>query len=283
MGNGQAIQFLPPIANDLRFTPEMLLEYMDHAGVDRAVLLQGPFYGDMNEYVLQAVRRWPQRLIGAAYLDLWSEHPREDFRRIVDQMGFRVVKLELSESTGLAGLHPGLRLDDPQLNWFWEESQQRGIVVILDLGNAGGKAYQTRSVDRLVKTYAGLKIVIAHLAQPPLKTPTDKHLDILWQEQVLLARHPTVWLDLASLPNYAVTAGEDYPYPMARQYLRRALELVGVEKFLWGSDIPGTLLNNTYPQLLSFLTRHCDFLSRSDMAKIVGENAMRVYFSMECP
>src|SRR5258706_15136743 len=70
MGNGQAIQFLPPIADEVRFTPEMLLEFMDLAGVDRAVLLQGPFYGDMNEYVLQAVRRWPRRLIGAAYLDL---------------------------------------------------------------------------------------------------------------------------------------------------------------------------------------------------------------------
>ncbi len=39
--------------------------YMDQAGVDRAVLLQGPFYGDMDDYVRQAVKRWPDRLAGA--------------------------------------------------------------------------------------------------------------------------------------------------------------------------------------------------------------------------
>ncbi len=277
MGDGMVTRFLPPLMDEMRFTPEMLLEYMDQAGVASAVLLQGPFYGDMNEYVLQAMRRWPKRFIGAAYLDLWSERPREDFHRVANEMGFRIVKLELSEATGLAGLHPGLRLDDPQLNWFWEQAQERQIVVVLDLGPASGTAYQTDCVDRLAETHEGLRIVIAHLAQPQLNGRGDRKLDQLWQEQGLLARRPNVWMDLASLPNYAAMAGEEYPYPTAREYLRRALALVGVEKILWGSDIPATLLHNTYPQLLGFLTRNCDFLSRSDMAKILGENAIRAF------
>ena len=277
IGGGRAIRFLPPLAGEVRFSPEMLLEHMDHAGVRKAVLLQGPFYGDQNDYVLQAVRRWPKRLVGAAYLDPWSKHPREDFERLVIRMGFRIVKLELSEATGLAGLHPGLRIDDPRLAWFWEEAQRRQIVVALDLGRVGGKAYQTRSIARLVGRYAHLNIVIAHLAQPPLAAPDHPRLDILWQEQVRLARHPSVWLDLASLPAYAIAAGEDYPYPSARHYLRRAVALAGAEKILWGSDIPAALLNDTYPQLLGWVTRHCTFLSRSDLAKILGENAGTVY------
>jgi predicted TIM-barrel fold metal-dependent hydrolase len=279
-GDGRISNFLPPLAEEIRFSPEVLLEYMDQAGVAQAVLLQGPFYGDMNEYVLQAVQRWPKRLTGGAYLDLWSQSPREKFDQVVDQMGFRIVKLEISEATGLSGLHPGLRLDDPELNWFWKEVERREIVVVLDLGPVGGPSYQTDAVARLIETYAGSKIVIAHLAQPPMKERPDEQLDQLWQAQVCLARRPNVWLDLASLSNYAVNAGEDYPYPSAREYLRRAVMLVGVEKILWGSDAPATLLNHTYPQLLRFLTEHCDFLGRSEMANILGENAIRA-FSLE--
>ena len=56
MGDGARIDFFPPVAGEIRFAPETLLTYMDQAGVDKAVLLQGPFYGDMNEYVLHATR-----------------------------------------------------------------------------------------------------------------------------------------------------------------------------------------------------------------------------------
>ena len=275
-GNGQVIPFFPPIASRIQFTPEMLLESMDQAGVDRAVLLQGPFYGDMNEYVLQAVRRWPTRLTGAAYLDLWSEHPQEDFHRVVDPMGFRIVKLELSEATGLAGLHPSLRLDDPRLDWFWNEANRRALVVTLDLGPIGGKAYQTEAVAKISSSCPSAKIVIAHLCQPPLQKLGDETSENLWQEQVRLARQPNVWLDLASLPNYAAAAREDYPYPSALRYLRQAIRLVGSDKILWGSDIPGTLLHNTYPQLMGFFAHH-NFLSPTDLARILGQNAMTVY------
>jgi len=276
LGDGKVVQLLPHASGELQFTAEMLLNFMDESGVDRAILLQGPFYGDMNDYVLHAMQRWPDRFVGAAYLDLWAENPRENFHRVIDQMGFRIVKFELSESTGLAGLHPELRLDDPHLEWFWESVHRKQIVVVLDLGHVGGKAYQTQSIDRIARMYPGLRIVIAHLAQPPINQPNNNTLQQLWQEQILLARHPTVWLDLASLPNYAIAAGENDPYPGAIESIRRAVALVGPEKLLWGSDIPGVLVNSTYPQLKDYLNA-CDFLSWSDRDGIFGNNAARAF------
>src|SRR5688572_15793784 len=59
--------------NEYQFAPEALLAHLDAAGVDRAVLLQGPYYGNMNEYVSEAVERWPERFVGAAYLDPWGD------------------------------------------------------------------------------------------------------------------------------------------------------------------------------------------------------------------
>ena len=84
--------------------------------------------------------------------------------------------------------------------------------------------------------------------------------------------------DLASLPAHA--KDEDYPYPGACKFIHKAVELVGVDKLLWGSDIPGLLTVATYSQLLDYISKHCEFLSESDKAKILGENALRVYSNL---
>ena len=275
LGNGEIVPLLPPVATEICFTPEMLLEYMDQAGVDKAVLLQGAFYGDMNDYVAVAATRWPDRFIGAAYLDPWSDDPERGFHHVVEELGFSVVKLELSEATGLAGLHPDLRLDDPRLDWFWDDVRGRGIVVTLDMGPVGGKAYQTRAVANVLDARPGLKLVIAHLAQPPLAAPDDEGRNRLWEQQLRLGQYPSVWFDLASLANYA--AQEDYPFPTARRYIQRAVQLIGADRLLWGTDAPGLLRTATYPQLLGFVADHCDFLTETERDGVLGENAALAY------
>jgi predicted TIM-barrel fold metal-dependent hydrolase len=60
---------LPPYNEHTSFTPEMLLANLDWAGVDKAVLLQGPFYGECNAYVSHAIARYPDRLCGLACFD----------------------------------------------------------------------------------------------------------------------------------------------------------------------------------------------------------------------
>ena len=45
------VQVLPPLNARVVHSPSMLVAAMDLVGVDRAVLLQGPFYGYCNAYV----------------------------------------------------------------------------------------------------------------------------------------------------------------------------------------------------------------------------------------
>ena len=274
-GNGEVIKLMPPSTVETSFPPELLLDYMDEVGVDKAVLLQAPFYGELNHYVHQAVSRWPDRFMGAAYVDPWSEEAPEVFRHVTDELGFPAIKIEMTENMGLAGLHPNARLDDQKVAWFWEESERKRLVITLDLGAIGSRAYQTAAVEKIISRHPGLRIVIAHLGQPPIGAEENGRLNQLWRDQVLLARHPHVWLDLAALPAYR--ADEDYPYYSVRRFIRQAVELVGSDKLLWGSDLPGLLLHATYAQLMDYVTRHCDFLSEDDRAKIMGVNALRVY------
>ena len=274
------IQLLPPFGEATTFPAETLLAQMDWAGVDRAVLLQGPFYGDANAAVAAACRRWPDRFMGAFAPDPFLAAARDRFKQCVEGDGFRIIKFELSEATGLTGRYPDLRIDDPQFNWIFEAAARRGLVVTMDLGPVGGKAYQTAALAALSDRYPELQFVIAHLAQPPLRQPDNAELNEEWEEQILLGRKPNIAFDLSALPAYS-RAYDEYPYRAALDYIQRALRLIGAEKIMWGSDVPGLLTSGSYRQLLNYVRRHCEFSCAGDLAAVLGSNARRIYWAAD--
>jgi predicted TIM-barrel fold metal-dependent hydrolase len=268
-------QLLPPLNELTAYTPGMLLAHLDWAGVDRAVLLQGPFYGECNAYVRAAVGRYPDRLVGAAYLDPWASDWRSQYEQLFAAPGFRAVKLECSEATGLCGFHPDARLDDPGIAWLWADLEARGATLTLDLGAIGSRSYQTLAVRAIAERHAALKIVIAHLAQPTPAAQADPDRWRLWEQQIDLGRLPNVWFDSSALPAYLQAEG--YPFPSAERYLRQAIERIGPAKVMWGTDQPGLLSHATYPQLVRLAELHTAFLSPGEQALVLGGNAIHVY------
>src|SRR5437763_16887219 len=63
------LQLLTPATDPTAFPSEMLIAHLDWAGVDRAVILQGGFYGDKPRYVAETIDRFRPRLVGAGYVD----------------------------------------------------------------------------------------------------------------------------------------------------------------------------------------------------------------------
>jgi len=273
--NGEEVQALPPCLRRVEYTPEMLIAEMDWAGVEKAVLLQGPFYGACDQYVGEAVRRYPDRLSGAAYFDPWSAGSREALASPGALSGFRILKLEYSEATGLRGLHPEAELNAPDLGWLWDELERRGIVLVVDLGAVGGRSYQTKAVRAIAEEHLNMKVVVTHLGHPTPSVEADPVLWRSWVEQLDLGLLPNVWFDCASLPAYL--PNEDYPYPTVARYLRLAIERVGPSKIMWGSDAPGLLLHATYRQLVRAAKLHTDFLPAEEQAMFLGGNAWQVY------
>ncbi|MCY3865811.1 MAG: amidohydrolase family protein [Chloroflexi bacterium] len=275
----ETIQLLPPFCETTAFPAEALLAQMDWAGVERAALLQGPFYGEANAYVASAVERFPDRFMGAFAPDPLAPDVRQVYEQCVEEYGLRILKFELTEPTGLTGLHPDLRLDAPEQGWIFEAAEKDGLVVTLDLGKIGSRAYQTEAVAALAERHPNLTFVIAHLAQPPIGEGEDDNveLDDKWSEQILLGRRRNVFFDLSALPAYAADFDE-YPYAAARMYIKRAVDLIGAEKIMWGADAPGLLTSGSYRQLLNYVRLHCDFLSEAELADVLGLNALRVYW-----
>lgn len=81
-----------------RFTAEDLIEMMDTNGIDMAVVTApppGPDYQRANEGVYEAVRKYPDRLVGFYKINPWfKEAELERAERAVREWGFRGFKLD---------------------------------------------------------------------------------------------------------------------------------------------------------------------------------------------
>jgi predicted TIM-barrel fold metal-dependent hydrolase len=280
VGDGAAardLPFLPPLNERTCHTADMLIQQLDQAGVDKAVLLQGPWYGDQNDAVRAALARHPNRLAGAAYFDPWLPDARSTFdREIACDSAFRCVKLEFSASFGLCSFHPDARIDDGAVQWLWPALEQLGLVLTLDLGAIGSVSYQTEAVRHIAERHPRLKIVIAHLGQVTRAAEHDPAHWRQWHAQLALGRLPNVWFDTSSLPGAMYDEG--HPYPSVERYVQIAAGQIGADKLMWGTDIPGLYRVGTYPQLLELGRRHTSFLSPRDQARVLGETALAVYF-----
>ena len=70
----------------------------------------------------------------------------------------------------------------------------------------------------------------------------------------------------------------DYPYPEAQALIKRLCDEAGVEKLMWGSDMPfcGGFWC-TYRQSMDYIRLHCDFLSQEEKDLILGGNVARLF------
>jgi predicted TIM-barrel fold metal-dependent hydrolase len=93
IGQQATSRLLPPLSRGpSSFPADVLIEHMDWAGVDKAVLLQGSFYGEANRYVASAVKRYPDRFLGAAFIDPRARNARRAWDRLTQEQGFTILK-----------------------------------------------------------------------------------------------------------------------------------------------------------------------------------------------
>ncbi|MEW6749755.1 MAG: amidohydrolase family protein [Candidatus Latescibacterota bacterium] len=273
----ETVQLTPDLGEETAFSPAWLLAGMTAAGVERAVLLQGPLYGECNDFAVQAVRAYPGRLAAQAYLDPWVAGWEERLEAILQEEAFRGVKIEFSVPAGLGGLHPGARLDEAHLEPLWGALERGGRVLTLDLGAVGTATYQTDAVRRLAAGHPGLSVVICHLGQPGPAVLAEAARRREWVAQVRLGQLASVYFDTATLPVFFRDQGD--PFPGCREVLRRAVDLVGPEKVLWGTDAPGALTLCPYERYAELARLHTDFLPPAQQEQILSANARRVYFA----
>lgn len=266
---GEVRPFIPPYGPDTTFPLECLDELMTQNGVSRAMLLQGPTIGNVNEEVARAIKDKPERFSGVMQVDPFAPDAAEQIGALAAKAPYAALKLEMSEDWGWLGVHPADAFSYTQLYPLVEAAAGCGLSIILDTGNWTGKAYAPKAVGEMARTFPQTRFVVEHLGYFMPGTPRP-----LWEEMIEQGKLENIWFGLSAVGQLLA---EEYPCAEALALVAWAHRSLGAQKLLWGSDIPTTLMRYTYQQEIDMVLKHAVFLSDREKEQVMGENAMQFF------
>ncbi len=273
--NGVESQFLPPSYTDYSVKLEVLEGYMHWLGIDKALILQNPCYGDQREYVRDIVRNGAGKYKTFGMLD-----PRE-----IDSLSTEMdLLLDEYECSGFKIEVPDVPfiMDAPEYDFMWRKIYERDVTIAIDLGfGSGPYDFNLERLRNVVKRYPNMKLMLPHMGISRLWDKEQKYPfpHLIETLSLLEINKDNLYFDIAALPSIDDRTGGDYPYYYAQEIMRSIKSYCGMDRIMWGSDFPGILRRCTYKQSLEFVTRHCTFLTDDELTRLLGENALKFLFN----
>ncbi|MDT0267406.1 amidohydrolase family protein [Streptomyces sp. DSM 44915] len=250
------------IARD--FEPEHLRPELARAGVDSTVLVQSVDSPEENDRLAEYARQAP---FVAGFVG-WLPLARPEAAR---------AELDRIETGALCGVRT-LVARDP-LGWLTEPGTVRLCHELAERGLAWDVVPVTDEQVRAVTALAGavpeLRIVIDHLARPPVERGDHR----AWSERLAaLAAHPAVALKV-SVGIDVLTAWEHWDRDALLPHVAEAVRHFGPERLMLASNWPVSLLRRDYVGTLADLT---DLLARAGLgaravAMVRGQTAAHWY------
>lgn len=233
------------------FSAEEMLNEMDAAGVDRAVIVPPTWAGENNEWALAMAARYPKRFAVIGRFDARARDAREQLRHWLEQKGMLGVRMSFHVKPFIDWL------DDGSLDWFWEECERLELPVSALVPGMAGK------LEPVLERHPTLKLLIPHMACP-LDTHVPEAFATL-DKTLSLARFVNVFVMVSSAPCFS---NEPHPYRDLRPYLQRIYDAYGPRRMMWGADL--SRLRGTYKECLDQFRYGLDFLSTEDKEWILG-------------
>ena len=241
---GEIRQMMPPYMTDGENNAERFIANMDYAGVSAAVITQEEIDGNQDKYLLSAKEKYRERL---KICSLYEEN--KPFT--ID--GFDGIKI-------CAGRLP---TEDLTKHYeVFEAAHKNGKFISIDLADGDR---QTSSLLEMIQQYPNLRIAIGHFG---MVTRSG------WLEQIKLARNENVRIESGGIT--WLFNSEFYPYPSAMNAIKEAAGICGMDKLMWGSDYPRTMVEITYKMSYDFITKSSS-INEKDKQKFLFENAKAFY------
>ena len=255
---GEERQMLPPFMIDGRNTAEIFVSNMNYAQVSAAVVVQEFIDGQQNDYLEVVRRQYHDRFFVCGMADYL--HP-----------GFFAEAADLIDS-GFPGIAiPGHRLltdkkrvllNSDEMMRMFKLMEERGVILSVTLADGDMQVGEMREV---IEECPQLKVAIGHFCMPTIEG---------WKEQLRLARYDHVMVESGGIT--WLYNSEFYPFPSAVRAIREAIDEVGIEKLMWGSDYPRTITAITYRMSYDFITKS-EELTEEEKTLFLGDNARRFY------
>lgn len=254
VGN-KTFQWFQPSFESSGAPAEMYIAYMDWCKIDKGIIVNNPVYGYNNDYVSNAVSKWPDRLAALAVVDITKgEETAREIDQIMRTGMFKGIKLEIPNALQCT---PGLLISDTLFSLFWEKCNTLKLPIMIHM-----RPQDIKDLEIIYQNYSNIVFIISHLGNPPYDN---------WKNFLTFAQKSRIFVEISALP-FQFSSFEEYPYPNAQKHIYQAKEALGAEKLIWGSDFPMLLSFCTYQQTLNLVKNNCTFFSEKEKRKVLGEN-----------
>ncbi|HUX71375.1 MAG TPA: amidohydrolase family protein [Cellulomonadaceae bacterium] len=253
---------LAPINRPIEFAE--LRPALREAGVDATVLVQSADNDDDTDLMLRTAEANPEIAAIVAYVPL--ERPAVAADRLA----------ELRRNPRVVGVR-NLIHDIPDPDWLLRPDVDEGLGVL----EAAGVTFDLvavlprhlEHVATLSARHPGLKIVIDHLAKPPIGLDDTEPW---WTLIERAAENPLVHAKVSGL--YSATADTSaWTVDAIRPFVMRALEVFGADRLMYGGDWPISVLAGGYRRVWQGLSAIVAELGSEERRSILGGTAERFY------
>ncbi|MDR2775290.1 MAG: amidohydrolase [Tannerella sp.] len=255
---GEIRQMLPPFIIDGRNTAEIFISNMNYAQVSAAVVTQEYIDGLQNDYLLEVQKKYPERFLCCGMADVREPGCSHHAERLMAQ-GFRAMKIPANRLVTDKGK---ISLVGEDMMRMFKLMEENSVILSIDLADG---AEQVPEMKEIIAECPALKIAIGHFGMVTRKD---------WQEQVKLARNENVRIESGGIT--WLFNDEFYPFTGAVWAIKEAIELVGMEKLMWGSDYPRTITAITYRMSYDFIVKS-NLLGDREKSLFLGKNAADFY------
>ena len=245
------------------FTFEELRPQLVRNGVDATVLVQSDDHDGDTELMLEVADRHPEVAAIVAYVPL--DRPDIAAERLA----------QLRKDTRVVGIR-NLIHDLPDPDWILRPEVDEGLGVLEQAGvtfdYVAVLPRHLEHVPTLSERHPGLRIVIDHLAKPPIG---EADREPWWSLIAAAAENPLVHAKLSGL--YPGAAPETWTPESIRPFVDQALEVFGPSRLMYGGDWPISTAAGGYDHVFTGLSDVLSGLSDAEREQIYSGTARRFY------
>ena len=254
----EEVQMVPPFMIDGVNSAEVFLSNMNYAQVGGAVVVQEFIDGIQNDYLAKVKSDYPERFFVFGMCDYFKPGFYDTAASLIDS-GFKGIaipghRLILSDGR--------VNLNSPEMMKMFHLMVDKGVILSLCLAENN---LQNGEIKEVIEECPRLKIAIGHFGM--VTAPG-------WEDQIKLALNDNVMIESGGIT--WLFNKEFYPFNGAVRAIREAIDMVGADKLMWGSDYPRTITAITYKMSYDFILKTNDLTDR-EKRLFLGENAEKFY------
>jgi len=236
-------------------TPEHLLECMDGAGVDFAVVVHPEPYQDDHRYLEHCLEVGQGRLKGTCLF--FADRPGS-----VAKLPALARRCELVAARVHAYAPDRMPpFGTPELRELWRKAGDLGLAVQIHFEPRHAPGFEP-----LIKEFTDVTVIIDHLGRPFQGTPEEHAVVVRW------SRYKNTVMKLSSIPPTT-----SYPHRDIRPVIRQLTDAYGAERMIYGGGFGADATPASYRAARENARPYIAHLSADDQAKILGETAARLF------